>query len=1276
MDANDPDFWAMHNYTAQPTLSAFNVDLIEKKLADSDNLVRSYLEKCEEIKQIRQNFESFTESAQQIQQMYTNENAQNKQLQNENAELKQRLNAIQEQLAEIENQRVNNDTLNQQIIAKHEDQSQKNEHKYLELCELFVKQGSILHANNLSTTELSRKCASIKDELRANGIPFEWSKSPSKQQRRTGGTDKTKAKITRTLGTQLERNEFCDTPKKMCDKSTQHQPTKATRSTCTSAFISKIDTGVNTENNAEPANCLDANVDSILRNMMPFPANLSPIHKAVAMKASTSTQTKVPEYRTQETLTTINNVRKRIDYVSGLKTDAFHELKEEYEPPPPQIVPQSQSMMLRHMVFYLMTTANLLPLFNNTPEVHTELWLLIEKFIRDKAKFSANDENLHNDEVPASKRIDSDDEYSRDSVESYNSAKVEICKIRDLSNFSPELDENTSGQCINNQRIFIPISPLNPTVKNGTNKSFENGTELVTPSPQIKPNFTNANAMDDGSLLEKLPQIPKKTPCCQAGDPNDKNSPMHKKNDERHTITDAAHFKVPKRKSSTTTPGPIKKMKTTAIVSDLTMVNCDYNLFTKQTDFDFQSTAHLQGTFASLFGDFSETEDEDIDEDRIQSILNSFKTPTMLSPIKEWPSDRPTQSSNKTPSNGFERLKLTNENELYTLNIERQRVCNATTNLNGLLLRPTATNVEATMLDNEGMESLPMLQVTEESSHVKEDRVFMVIPDDFQKSSECQSHLKTSPSPVLLDPLPLPIVQDTIPSLESKETKEIQQIETKLASETVIEPFAEIDISDKEDIHSMNDSHHDQMVEFDDFSPASPKPDDQLSTENPPEIPIDTILNETRHEEALTEQSNVSTESVLDQIIYNYKASVRNQIQISTAKFSTEECYLMACLRNSIEKYCLLKQWTSASITDCTEQLLKLTQRPKYLATAILEVVEDTKEDLSMELTPPAPALQASHQKCLMLVVRVAQAIPSFDKYLEFELDRRLFTFTKEKSVTAMTNLAHFYIALIDIEQPTDLSKIRFFIYKCLYYFKTSAVPLVFAVLMAHQHALPHANSVELLQDPMILAIVSSLSNITYLDSENNGKLFKKKEMFNTLKRLYGFFADQLFPTEGVIEYCVDCLRNNRLKHVDYALILIAKRQDCEYAVAEIIKKHLIPMLIQYFSMDLNVTVEHDEKIQSILFIVGSIVKTFPVEQNINGFLDIFVKCLNSTQRQSIQEAAILAICQLNRFGTHQIYQHLKNWKPNYQISTQIQATLNTIVYRKSRPFWFSSGKY
>lgn len=532
----------------------------------------------------------------------------------------------------------------------------------------------------------------------------------------------------------------------------------------------------------------------------------------------------------------------------------------------------------------------------------------------------------------------------------------------------------------------------------------------------------------------------------------------------------------------------------------------------------------------------------------------------------------------------------------------------------------------------------------------------------------------TSPSPSPSPSPPMP--------MDTQEPSPEESLEHLNAKNEIISS----DINNSSSVNTKCDVDHpnssvecntEEMIVLDDFSPASPKPEDQTSSTDPPVIPTNTISDQIEMQVNVDESSNISTDSPLDQIIYNYVPSIRNEVLMCNPNLSNAECYLLASLRNAIEKYCIVKEWTTSATTECVDRLLSISRQPKHLATAILEVVEDTKESLSVEFTPPAPVLQPSHQKCLVLVSRLTKFMSPFNQYVQFELERRLFKFTnEEKSIDVMTNLTHFYISLIDIEQPTDRAKVRLFIYKCLYYFKSSSVPLIFTVIMAHPYSLPHANAIESIDDPLIRALACALSNIVYFNlAKNHDIKFKKNELFHTLKRRYGFFADKIFSFDVTVDYCIECIRMNRLQNVDYALILIAKRKDHEYAAKKIIEKHLSPMLHQLFTTNLNESTEHDRKICTILFIIGSIVKTFPIEQNVSGYLKIFAACLNATERQSIQEAAIIAICQMNRFGIAKIYPYLAAWKPNYKISTQIQAIFKTIVYKKPKAFWFDENK-
>lgn len=1253
MDQDPSMFFPMNNFgQSSSLLSPFNMELLMTSIVNNDSLVRSYHEKCAENGQLQQNLQSITETAQQIQQLYTSEKDQREQLQTQNADLIEKLNRVQARLEKIENEHINTETLNKQILAELEEKCEQSNTKYLEICESFVEQANILNTNNLSTLPLARKCTAIKEVLQTNGIQFEW-KSPSKQRRRSA-VDKIKVKSMQTIATQTESTLLSslsssiepinNTPKPItCDKGTQYQQSKTTRSTCTSAFIQSTDGSTNTDSDND-----NNNIELALKKMVSYPTLLSPIHESTTPKhktatatATTCTQTATKNYRTQGTLTLINNVRKRVNYVRArTKSELLYEVKKEeclspcaspafFCPSSAQDDPAQVTTQFHH---YWQMIGDLLCRMLSTPnmmagEKHLDDIRIIQKVHEMQNLIAAGmhkkpDDNIALNGIHCAENIDCQDEHSRDSVESYNSAKIVIAKMRNLSNFSPlSLDENICASSApmdtneNGPNVFTPISAIAEQIDR----------EEEPPIPKL-PSIACGMPSRDETESKHPPTAGKKEidlGCCSSSKSQVSRNEQQTKNE--------VHFKVPKRKSSTSDSSSTAKRRKPVKVSAPNQGSSARKKLTKTLN--FQKIPQNQQLLTSLFGDLSDDDDNkdyEIDE-QIRKIFDSIHTPKMLSPIKDWCEDETSIAPSPLQTDALDCVMSSTESGEH-MNAKYEVFSNE--------MNANITNHEIATSDTTEMVQTNQLPLQTTPNEIKSQ--LLALPDNIVQ--------------VLASPVEC-IVEH---SLEPGQLSES-------SSNKNLNLFS----CDTDHPNVLNEKDTDPTIEFDDFSPASPKPEDQTSSLEAPEIPTDTISHDNEME--TTKASHVSTDSVLDQIIYNYVPGIRNAMLLCSGKFSNVEFYLLASLRNAIEMYCIAKQWTTSAVTECVDRLFSLSRKPKHLATAILEVIEDTKESLSVEFTPPAPVLQPSHQRCIVLVSQLTKSMPRFNQYLQFELERRLFTFNKEAKFTdRLTNLAHFYVSLIDIEQPNDRSKVRLFIYKCLYHFKSLSVPLTFTVIMAHPYALPHARDIESNNDPLIRAIASALSNIVYTNPKS--KNHKKTEMFHTLKRRYGFFADKTFAIDVAVDFCIECIQKNRLKHVDYALILLAKRKDYEYAVDEIIEKHLSPMLHQYFSMNVNATTENDGKICTILFTIGSIVKTFPIEKNVLGYLDMFVTCLNATQRQTIQEAAILAICQLNRFGTAQIYQHLANWKPNYKISAHMQALLKTIVYKKSKQYWFGNS--
>lgn len=81
----------MNHFDTINSINPFNMELLNAKIVDRDQLIRIYNEKCAENHQNVKNLESITESAQQIQKLYATEKDRKQQLQTENAELRAKL---------------------------------------------------------------------------------------------------------------------------------------------------------------------------------------------------------------------------------------------------------------------------------------------------------------------------------------------------------------------------------------------------------------------------------------------------------------------------------------------------------------------------------------------------------------------------------------------------------------------------------------------------------------------------------------------------------------------------------------------------------------------------------------------------------------------------------------------------------------------------------------------------------------------------------------------------------------------------------------------------------------------------------------------------------------------------------------------------------------------------------------------------------------------------------------------------------------------------------
>lgn len=454
-------------------------------------------------------------------------------------------------------------------------------------------------------------------------------------------------------------------------------------------------------------------------------------------------------------------------------------------------------------------------------------------------------------------------------------------------------------------------------------------------------------------------------------------------------------------------------------------------------------------------------------------------------------------------------------------------------------------------------------------------------------------------------------------------------------------------------------------------SPASPPPCEPVCLKHEPQaIPLETIYQ--------------PQEPCINIILKAAKRRVpRKSVSTPIEKTNPRAYYKVFKI---ITHYLDSALCTEDSLVQCNTHILQATQSPKLLATCILELTEDIDQDLDTTLTPPAPALTEDHKRIVLLVDRLHASIPAFSTYCQLLIEKSLFTMSKsDLRLSALVNLARLFVALHDLRKKADTSRIRIFIYKCLYYFQHKSTPIVYAVLMAHGDCLPRLPDPEVVYtfpvadfekfDPLVQSIYTVLVDTEILQNEitwvKNGNMYKKHEMQLFLKSFFNYKGTS-HKYSFLVQHLLQRICDNELTNLAYALVLVAKRKGWKWALANILEPSLLPKQLRTFVDLASSTNVHDDQIACILFVIAAIVKTMPLTEPVNVYHDLFSWVLDKTSndRQVIQEAAVSALLLTARFGTIDVFNRIRHWIPDFRISRKLNTQLQTFIGRKPIAFW------
>ena len=456
-----------------------------------------------------------------------------------------------------------------------------------------------------------------------------------------------------------------------------------------------------------------------------------------------------------------------------------------------------------------------------------------------------------------------------------------------------------------------------------------------------------------------------------------------------------------------------------------------------------------------------------------------------------------------------------------------------------------------------------------------------------------------------------------------------------------------------------------RMCQFDSTTDSPEEPDTIEEVSSLPKIiPL--------HHESSQNETKSYANSLLNREIGQFSTKIRSAViqKFQHVDMKNEEINKI----NQIIHSYVISPWTSERISHFCGLITAFTMEPKTISLAILKSVI-AYEDLTpnMQFSPPAPALPETHQKLVLLTKQLAKTVVNLEKVIFQELEERMFTLKAESpDVMVLSCYTFFYVGLADTD-PIKCSAMRFFIYKCLYYYKFKCIPMIYIVLKAYPWLLPMQNCEHYdNSDAIISTLKCILVNFPYNGKpgrpDHGADGYNKKRLLYLLLNNYGYKIGS--PSyDDLIKNLVEKTKANKLKNITHAFILLAKRHDFTWANQHLITPHIRPLLNEFIG-EVNRNSDYDERIIACITTLSSLLKTQTNCDQVTYAMQIFTTLMTTTSKQAIQEAAAEGLLRLQRFGSPEIYERLFKWNPPYEVSTRLKLMVKSFIHRKNLKFW------
>ncbi|XP_004526453.1 little elongation complex subunit 1 [Ceratitis capitata] len=322
--------------------------------------------------------------------------------------------------------------------------------------------------------------------------------------------------------------------------------------------------------------------------------------------------------------------------------------------------------------------------------------------------------------------------------------------------------------------------------------------------------------------------------------------------------------------------------------------------------------------------------------------------------------------------------------------------------------------------------------------------------------------------------------------------------------------------------------------------------------------------------------------------------------------------------------------------------------------------------ELNCEPTKVPPKYIGTHLRLISIVLRhIHYKRPQIASDIMVEIEKRLFNYKNTDTMTldAALNLTQLYLLAIRMDKA-EINPARLFVAKCLYYHCVRASPMIYEVLCWYPTTLPRRHQSDYDQSDALITVIQHLLMCTTYNMDSTD--LRHKELLSLLRFEYYFEPFQPKALE-VLSNLVAKLKSGKVTNLKYAFAIFCKRNT--KLVEILLQQQLLPLAEEYYKV-VQHTEEYDKRIACLLECISVVVKPLPLTTDITIYHTIFGRFLGAVHRPVVQEAAVLAILRLQRFGSNRCFHALIHFKPHYPLQMLTINALKTFIHRKPLDHW------